>query len=350
MIGKHNHNFRLVIYKKLCRFDPMESSLFWDIILFILGLLLLYIGAELLVRGSSRLALLARISPLIVGLTVVAFGTSFPEFVTSIVAAWQNKIGLAVGNIVGSNIANICLILGVSGLLVPVMIDPKTVKKELYWMVAAAALYWIFALGSAVTHLEGIILVTGIIVFSLNMIGTSLKERKTMKAEKSIYQESKRLHKLPVAVRLSIYFLMTLGGICVLMLGSGWLIESATNMARKLGVSEVVIGLSLVAFGTSLPELATAIIAIIRSENEILLGNIVGSNIFNLLFVGGIISTFYHTPINHRIIIIDLPIMLIVSILLVIVVFKSKKISRSTGLLFVTIYICYITYTFLTHV
>ena len=328
----------------------MDTSLFWDIILFILGLMLLYIGAEFLVRGSSRLALFARISPLVVGLTVVAFGTSFPEFVTSIVAAWQNKIGLAVGNIVGSNIANICLILGISGLLIPVLINPKTVKKELYWMVGASALYWFFGLGGAVTQIEGVILVAGIIIFSLHMIGTSLKERKTMKAEKSISQESKKLHKLPVAVRLFIYLLMTLGGIYVLMLGSGWLIESATNIARKLGVSDVVIGLSLVAFGTSLPELATAIIAIIRSENEILLGNIVGSNIFNILFVGGIISTFYHTPINHRIIIIDLPIMLIVSILLVIIVFKRQQISRLTGLLFVTIYIFYITYTFLTHV
>jgi len=118
--------------------------MFADIVLFILGLILLYIGAEFLVRGSSRLALLARISPIVIGLTVVAFGTSFPEFVTTLVAAWQDKIDLAVGNIVGSNIANICLILGVSGLLYPVIIDPASVKKELYWMMVASVLFFVF--------------------------------------------------------------------------------------------------------------------------------------------------------------------------------------------------------------
>jgi cation:H+ antiporter len=230
----------------------METSMFANIILFILGLILLYIGAEFLVRGSSRLALLARIPPIIIGLTVVAFGTSFPEFVTSMVAAWQDKIDLAIGNIVGSNIANICLILGISGIIIPITIDPTTVKKELYWMMAASILFWIFGLGGTINHLEGAVLFAGIFAFTLIMIRN--------------------------------YLAMTVGGIILLMFGSNWLIESATNIARALGVSDVVIGLSLVAFGTSLPELATAIIAIVRKENEILLGNIVGSNIFNILF------------------------------------------------------------------
>jgi cation:H+ antiporter len=140
---------------------------------------------------------------------------------------------------------------------------------------------------------------------------------------------------------------MTLGGIFLLMLGSNWLIESAANIARVLGVSEVVIGLSLVAFGTSLPELATAIIAIVRKENEILLGNIVGSNIFNILFVGGVLSTFFTAPINNRIITIDLPIMLILSLFLVIIVIKQKIISRLTGFILLVFYILYIVYIFL---
>lgn len=324
--------------------------MFADIILFILGLILLYIGAEFLVRGSSRLALLARISPVVIGLTVVAFGTSFPEFVTTVVAAMQDKIDLAVGNIVGSNIANICLILGISGLLYPVIIDPLTVKKELYWMIVASILFWIFGLGGTISHLEGAVLLSGIIAFTLIMIRNSIKDRKTIKEEDSIVRESEKLHRLPSAARVTIYLIMTIGGIYLLMLGSEWLIESATNIARVLGVSEIVIGLTLVAFGTSLPELATAIIAIVRKQNEILLGNIVGSNIFNILFVGGFLSTFFSAPINQKVITFDIPIMLVVSLYLVIIVLKQKKISRITGLILFSIYTIYIVYLFMNQV
>ena len=321
-----------------------------NIILFIFGLILLYIGAEFLVRGSSRLALLARISPIVIGLTVVAFGTSFPEFVTSIVAALQNKIDLAVGNIVGSNIANICLILGVSGLLYPVIIDPLTVKKELYWMMIASLLFWIFGLGGTINQIEGAVLFAGIIVFTFIMVRNSIKDRKNIKKEGSIARESDKIHKLPVSARLPIYLSMTIGGIYLLMLGSEWLIESATNIARTFGISEVVIGLSLVAFGTSLPELATAIIAIVRKENEILLGNIVGSNIFNILFVGGVLSTFFTAPINQKVITFDIPFMLVASLYLVIIVLRQKKISRLTGLILFSVYTLYIVYLFLNHV
>jgi cation:H+ antiporter len=268
----------------------------------------------------------------------VAFGTSFPEFVTSMVAAWQDKIDLAIGNIVGSNIANICLILGISGIIIPITIDPTTVKKELYWMMAASILFWIFGLGGTINHLEGAVLFAGIFAFTLIMIRND---------EESLTREWEKLHKLPVSVRFSIYLAMTVGGIILLMFGSNWLIESATNIARALGVSDVVIGLSLVAFGTSLPELATAIIAIVRKENEILLGNIVGSNIFNILFVGGVLTTFFTAPINQRIISFDLPVMLIVSLFLTLVVIKRKKISHLTGSFLFTIYILYIIFIFL---
>jgi len=143
---------------------------------------------------------------------------------------------------------------------------------------------------------------------------------------------------------------MTVGGIYILMLGSEWLIESATNIARVFGISEIVIGLSLVAFGTSLPELATAIIAIVRKENEILLGNIVGSNIFNILFVGGVLATFFTAPINHKLITFDMPLMLILSFSLVVIVLKQKKISRLTGLILLVLYLLYIIYIFLNQV
>jgi cation:H+ antiporter len=325
----------------------MDSTMLGNIILFIFGLILLYVGAEFLVRGSSRLALLIRISPIVIGLTVVAFGTSFPEFMTSMVAAFQDKIDLAIGNIIGSNIANVCLILGISGLIVPVAIDPKTVKNELYWMMAASVLFWIFAFGGIINHIEGSILFAGIIVFTMIMVHNSVKEREKNKDQDHIVHESDRLHKLPLFVRIIIYSISTIGGIVLLMYGSEMLIESATYIARALGVSEVVIGLSLVAFGTSLPELATAIIAIIRKENEILVGNIVGSNIFNLLFVGGSLTAFFTAPINERVIVIDSPIMLVTSLFLVMIVMKQKRISRLTGTILFITYVVYITFTFL---
>ena len=324
----------------------MESTMLGNIFLFIIGLVLLYIGAEFLVRGSSRLALLFRISPIVIGLTVVAFGTSFPEFMTSMVAAWQDKVDLAIGNIVGSNIANVCLILGVSGLIIPVAIDPKTVKKELYWMMAASVLFWIFGLGGTINHFEGAILFAGIIAFTMVMVHNSLKERKNNNQE-TIAQESRFIHRLPLPVRFVIYLISTIGGIILLMYGSELLIESATFIARALGVSEVVIGLSLVAFGTSLPELATAIIAIARKENEILVGNIVGSNIFNILFVGGALSAFFTAPINQHISTIDIPIMIFTSLFLVFVVLRWKKISRFTGFILLAFYIAYILFIFL---
>ncbi len=317
-----------------------------DIFLFLIGLVLLYFGAELLVRGSSRLALLARIRPMVIGLTVVAFGTSFPEFVTSLVAALQDKVDVAVGNIIGSNIANICLILGVSGLLRPILVEPGTVKKEIFWLLGATVLFMLFSFGGYINRVEGIILIAGVIVFTALLIRTSAKERKNNKDDESFTSEPSRLKNMSIPLRFGLYSIMTIAGIAVLVYGSEWLIISATNIARKLGVSEIIIGLSLVAFGTSLPELATAVISILRKENEILIGNIVGSNIFNLLFVGGMLSTFFQVPINNRVISFDLPVMLIISLLLIPIVFWRKAISRLSGGILLSVYLIYIAYIF----
>jgi cation:H+ antiporter len=262
------------------------------------------------------------------------------------VAAWQDKIDMAVGNIVGSNIANICLILGISGLILPVAVKPETVKKELYWMVAASVVFILFSLGGMITHLEGILLLIGIILFTFYIVRASLKERKNNREEKRINTESPRLKNLPVAVRLLIYFLMATGGIILLMFGSDRLVISATNIAREVGISEIVIGLSLVAFGTSLPELATAIISLIKKEKEILIGNVIGSNIFNLFFVGGALSTFFTAPIKTRVIFYDLPIMLIVSLFLIPIIFITRKISRLAGTFLILVYIIYLVFIF----
>jgi cation:H+ antiporter len=318
-----------------------------DILFFIIGLILLYFGAELLVRGSSRLALLARIKPMVIGLTVVAFGTSFPEFITSLVAAWQDKVDLAVGNIVGSNIANICLILGISAILRPIIVEPASVKKEIIWLLSSSVLFLVFGLGGYINRIEGIILLSGIIVFTGLLIHSSARERRSNQADESLSSESSRFKNMPVPLRLAIYSIMTILGIMLLVYGSKWLIISATNIARLLGVSEIIIGLSLVAFGTSLPELATAVISVVRKENEILIGNILGSNIFNLLFVGGGLSTFFQVPINSRVVTVDLPAMMGISLMLIPIVFWQKAISRMGGFFLLMVYIAYISFIFL---
>ena len=317
-----------------------------NILIFLLGLVLLYLGAEMLVRGASRLAALARIRPMIIGLTVVAFGTSFPEFVTSLVAAFQDKVDVAIGNIIGSNIANICLILGVSSLIRPIDVDLESIKKEIYWLFASSIIFLLFGFGGYITNVEGIFLFSGIVVFTVILIRFSVKDRKAPHVDKIVRPEADYMKNLSLSVRMVIYLVIALIGILLLVTGSDRLIISATNIARELGVSDIVIGLSLVAFGTSLPELATAVISIIRKENEILIGNIIGSNIFNLLFVGGLLATFFGIPLESRIIYVDIPIMMIISLLLVPIVFIKKRFTRGNGLMLVLIYMLYNIYIF----
>lgn len=317
-----------------------------SILLFLWGLTLLYVGAELLVRGASRLAYLARIRPVVIGLTVVAFGTSFPEFITSLVAAFKDKGDVALGNIIGSNIANICLILGISSLIRPIEVNVESVKKEMYWLFASSLLFLLFAFGGYINMFEGVLLFGGIVVFTIILIRSSVQDRKKEPVEEVIGTEFRYFKKFSASQRIFIYLLITLAGVVLLVLGSERLIMSATAIARRLGVSDIIIGLSLVAFGTSLPELATALISIVRKENDILLGNIIGSNIFNLLFVGGLLATFFGIPLEKRVIWVDIPVMFVISLSLVPMIFIKKRFSRMSGMLLVTAYIVYNLYIF----
>jgi cation:H+ antiporter len=315
-----------------------------DILSFLLGLVLLYLGAEFLVRGSSRLAFMMRIRPLIIGVTVVAFGTSSPEFIVSIVAALSGKIDVALGNIVGSNIANIGLILGLSAIIRTISMSQTKITREYIWMIASSLIFWIFALNGFVGQIEGAILFTGIIVFTLHLVNLSMRERKNHSTSDEIPIELKKLSKFKPSLRLFIYCMQIVIGIAILVMGSDVTIDSATNIASALGVSDVIIGLSLVAFGTSLPELATAIISILKREKAILIGNIIGSNIFNILFVGGALSAIFSIPIKERIIRIDLFVMLGICLILLPMSFRKKEITRLSGLLLLLFYVLYIVY------
>jgi cation:H+ antiporter len=315
-----------------------------NFLLFFFGLFLLYLGAEFLVRGASKIALMARISPLIIGVTVVAFGTSSPEFIVSFVAAFSNKPDLAIGNIVGSNIANIGLILGVSALIRTVKLRKTKIAIEVYWMLGSSLVFFIFALNKMLDRWEGFILVSALLIFIILSIKTTIKDRKNTSASNEI--PIGKINNLPKPIQIIIYAVSVILGIIILILGSNITIDSAVYIAREFGVSEIIIGLTLVAFGTSLPELATAIISIIKKENAILIGNVIGSNIFNILCVGGFVSSFIAIPVRDRVINFDLPVMIFISVLILPVVFKWNKIPRVFGIFLLLIYFSYITFSF----
>jgi len=317
-----------------------------NVFLFLLGLFLLYLGAELLVRGSARLALMLRISPIIVGLTIVAFGTSSPEFLVSFVAAIKGNIGVSVGNIVGSNIANIGLVLGLSALLRPISHFNQDIKGELIWMTAVAIVFWLFSLNNVIGFWEGFLLFAGIIVFTLLLVRESMKERKnnTNPDVPNIETGYKFIDRLSKNTKTILFTFTAIIGIIVLAFGSRLTIDSAVLIAEVLGVSQVVIGLTMVAFGTSLPELATGIISVIKKENEILVGNVIGSNLFNILGVAGPIALFYPIPLTNRLVWFDFPVMLVFTILLFALMLWGNRISRLPALIFFLAYLFYITF------
>lgn len=318
-----------------------------NVLLFLSGLFLLYLGAELLVGGSSRLALMLRISPIIVGFTVVAFGTSSPEFLVSFMAAFRGSIDVSVGNIVGSNIANIGLVLGLSALLRPIRHLDNSIRKELNWMVGASVLFTLMAVNLSIAHWEGALLFLGIIVFTGVLIRQSIHDRKNTKLDETLIVKTgikwvDRLHKSP---KMLLFALAAFIGIAFLAYGSKITIDSATPIARSLGISEIVIGLTMVAFGTSLPELATAIISVIKKENEILVGNVIGSNLFNILGVAGPIAMFFHIPIQAHVIHFDFPVMLLFSFIMFFLMWRKPHVSRLPAGLLLIMYIAYISWT-----
>jgi len=313
------------------------------ILLFLLGLFLLYLGAELLVRGASRLALILRISPIVVGLTVVAFGTSSPEFLVSFVAAYNGNIDVAVGNIVGSNIANIGLIIGLSALIKPIVGFKDDIKSELYWLLGVSFVFWFFAFNNIISHVEGILLFAGIIIFTAILVKESIKDRKPNDLDvPPISTGFAIIDRQSEKIRMLIFALWALLGIGILGYGSDMTIDSAVFIAAELGISQVVIGLTMVAFGTSLPELATAIISIIKNENQILIGNIIGSNLFNMLAVAGPIAAIFPIPFSEHVIWFDFPVMIFFTVVLFLILLIKQAIPRILGLVILGLYIFYI--------
>lgn len=318
-----------------------------EYILLIAGLIILVVGAEALVRGASKLASAFGISPLVIGLTVVAYGTSAPEMAVSTVSGLNGQANIALGNVVGSNIFNILFILGVSALVTPLVVVQKLVKIDVPLMIIASAAAYLFSMNGVISRTEGLILFSGIIAYTAFLIRQSRRESRTVQAEYA--QEYGKKGSLSLKIILTDVVLI-LAGLGLLVLGSKWLVDGAVSVAQKLGVSDLIIGLTLVAAGTSLPELATSVVASIRGERDIAVGNVVGSNLFNILAVLGLsgIAAPNGIEVSPAALHCDLPVMIITAVVCLPVFFTGSRISRREGALFLAGYIAYTAYLILT--
>jgi cation:H+ antiporter len=295
--------------------------------LFLLGLVALFFGGEFLVKGASGVARHFRLSPMVIGLTVVGFGTSAPELLVSLQAALEGQPAIAIGNIVGSNIANILLILGISALIAPLFIPVKKLWRDLAFMLAATAILWWMLGDGVISRLEGGVLLVGLIVFLTTAFLTG-KQEPDPDAEP-----------LPEQWKAWAY---TIGGLIVLVIGARLLVDSAIIIARTYGISEAVIGLTIVAVGTSLPELATSVIAALRKQTEIAVGNIVGSNIFNIFGILGVTALIAPIPAEARFAAIDMPWAMGVAVALTVLAAVLGGLPRVAGVALLAGYAAYI--------
>lgn len=308
------------------------------------GIILLIVGAEALVRGASKIAAAIGIPPLVIGLTVVAFGTSSPEMAVSVMSCLNGKVDIAMGNVLGSNIFNVLFILGLSALIVPLVVNQQLIKIDVPLMIIASLLVLVLAWNGNISRLEGILLFAGIIVYTIFLILLSQKEKSKLVKEEyeQEYGDGKGFTPLQWGINLA----LVIGGLVLLVLGSRWLVDSATVIAKSLGVSDLIIGLTIVAAGTSLPEVATSIIASIRGERDIAVGNVVGSNIFNILSVLGLSAIVAPDglPVSQAALQFDIPVMIAVAIACLPMFFTGNLIARWEGAVFLGYYIAYTTY------
>lgn len=312
------------------------------IMMFLLGLVALVFGAELLVRGASKLATTFGVSPLVVGLTVVAFGTSAPEVAVSVNAALSGNTDLAVGNVVGSNIFNVLFILGLSALITPLVVHAQIIRQEIPIMVGACLLLFVLSLDGQISFSESLLLLSTLIAYTAFLIIQSRKETHKVQDEYAKENISKNKWDAPIYVQI----LLILVGLSLLVQGSEWLVDSAVIFARMMGVSDIIIGLTIVAAGTSMPEVATSVIAAFKGERDIAVGNVIGSNVFNILGCLGI--TGLVSPIGLivpvSVLNFDLWVMLAVCFACIPIFISGREIARWEGGIFVGYYIAYVAY------
>lgn len=310
----------------------------FTLFLFIVGFVLLIKGADYLVTGASAVAFKFGIPPLVIGLTIVAFGTSAPEMVVNLLASFSGNTDIAIGNIIGSNIVNILLILGVTALICPVIVQKSTVWKEIPFALLAVVVVAFMANdvfidgaeASFLTRIDGLVLISFFIIFLYYIIGL---------AKQTPVEESEK----PADVSTLRSWIFIVGGLIGLVIGGKWIVDGAVVFAASLGVSEALIGLTIVAVGTSLPELATSVVAALKKNTDIAVGNIVGSSIFNIFWILGISAAIAPLPFAQTLTI-DIFVNLGATVLLFLALFVGKKhtIEKWQGFLFIGLYVAYV--------
>ena len=316
-----------------------------DVALLVVGLILLVVGGDLLVRGASNLAYSLQISPLVVGLTVVAFGTSAPELLVSIKAAMDGAPDISMGNIIGSNICNLSLVLGATAAIFPIYVHENSIKID--WPMAFGAsllLYFFISYDFVVQQFEGIIFILILAIYTYFLIEMSRRETIEKMLEENDGEEIPEIKGAAVFRELGI---LALGGI-VLYFGSEWFVGSAESIATLLGVSEKLIGLTVIAIGTSLPELVTSVIAASKKETDLAVGNLLGSNIFNVLSILGVTSIIKDISVNKSLVDEDMLVMLGITLLVFVFMIYRKKVTRIHGLILLAVYFSYTAYLIIT--
>ena len=304
--------------------------MFIGIIFLIIGSAMLFYGAEFIVKGGSQLARYFDLSPIVIGLTVVAFGTSLPELVVSIVAVIGGSSPIAIGNVVGSNIANVGLVLGISSLIFPIKINLSQIKNDLIIYIFVCLMFSAFCMNGSISRQEGLILFLSVLIYTWY----------------SFYFSSSKNNDEDVndnnPSNLRMLFILIISGITLLSFGANLFVKGAIDIARYFGISEIVIGMTIVALGTSLPELATSVIASFRKEHAISIGNIVGSNLFNLLSVIGIVSLVSPIESPKEILFFEIPYMIIYGLILFPIGMLKQPIHRLTAAFLLIGYLLFI--------
>jgi cation:H+ antiporter len=314
-------------------------------LLFVGGLAILVLGANLLVRGASKFALSFGISPLVVGLTVVAMGTSAPEVAVSVGAALDGRTDIAIGNVVGSNVLNVLFILGLSALIVPLAVNVQIIRQEVPIMIGASVLLLALSVDGAISFRDGALLFALLIAYTVFVVRQSRLETQNAKAEYEIEVRPAEPGSWDAAWPAQLALIAA--GLACLVIGADWLVTASVAFARALGVSDVVIGLTIVAAGTSMPEIATSVTAAIKGERDIAVGNVVGSNIFNILGclgLSGLVAGASGLQVAPSLLAFDLWVMIAVAVACLPIFMTGREIARWEGGVFVTYYAAYVGY------
>jgi len=304
-----------------------------QIAVFIAGSLILYWGAETLVRGSSRFALSLGIRPIIVGLTIIAMGTSVPEFMVSLLATIQKNKPIALGNIIGSNIANIGLVVGIASIIKPIRIKINTIRREMPFLILTTIIFYVLSLDGSLNFLDGISLLALFLFFMYYMIYLASADRRDEKRLQKEMNEGNDPRKKAV-----VSLMLTFAGLALLLAGSHLIVKSAVSIAKAYGISEFVVGVTMVAVGTSLPELAVSSVGAFRGHAELAVGNVVGSNLFNMLFVIGLIALIFPIPVEKSVLKFEYLFMLGLTIIFFPMMRTGFVLNRWEGLILILAY------------